>query len=85
MSEWTQVTHVVFSKTISGTRYSIFSITQCSKLMIYFTVMEFVLELIVIQLARKFPGCVINEVILSSNFFKIRNRRLVCRRSGLWQ
>ena len=53
-----QVTRVVLGTTINGTRYSILSITQCSKLMIYFTVIEFVLKLIVIHLVRKFPGCV---------------------------
>jgi hypothetical protein len=57
-----QVKSVVLSETINGTRYSILSITQCNKLIIYFTVMEFVLKLIVIQLVRKFPGCVIKMV-----------------------
>jgi len=57
-----QVKTVVLGETINGTRYSTLSITQCNKLIIYFTVFEFILKLVSYSVGqKKFPGCVIDE------------------------
>ena len=55
-----QVKAVVLSEMINGTHYIILGIIQCSNLTIYFTVVKFILKLMVVQLVKIFPGCMIN-------------------------